>query len=366
MTGHHSWEKLMKDRDTPVVHVHLRLGTVTMLAGVCIFVVMSVASPAFSQQHECAHLPTTYEATYEEHKQLYEHALIAGFPDATQNACSAVDIAQPIIQRFVSVTESEVDVDGVLRIGALRELVRPDNVDIYRDRNSHAYISCKKDDGNSLARIFVNVSWDRESVFRFHVLVEANHFRRYFDEEMNFHTLHSTDGHEIHTFDPQIVVIENTDSFGEFVTGVAEIARDSCAFDFMASFVGYLTRSRERESLTVVGHSLGGAATQHVTQHPPSNAGNVRGYSFSSFGLDSGGKTPTGEVFSYYIKGDPFVERFSDRDQVGTVIRYNPPFWYGLHSGYLSRHFLESVQDAICKCIEAGRGSLTVEVPPGP
>ena len=324
---------------------------------------MSVASPAFSQQYECADLPTA-TATYEEHKLLYEHALIAGFPDATQDACRAVDISHPIIERFVSVTESEVDVNGVLRRGELGDLVTPDDVGIYRDEIGQPYISCRSDERNVLTRIFVNVAWDRDSVFRFHVLIEtSSHFRRYFDEEMNFHTLQSTNGHEIHTFDPQMVVIENTDSFGEFATDLAAITRDSCAFDFAASFVGHLARN---ESITVVGHSLGGAATQHVAQSPPRNAGIVRGYSFSSFGLDSGGDTSIEEVFSYYIEGDPFVDGFSDRDQVGTVIRYNPPFWYGLHTGYLSRHFLLSVQDAICKCIEGGRGSLAVEVPPGP
>ena len=121
MTGHHSWEKPMKDRRTPVVRVHIQPSAVTMLAGLCTFVVMSLASPAFSQQYECAHLPIADEA---EHKRLYEHALIAGFPDATENACSAVDITQPIIQRFTSVTESEVDVEGVLRIGGLQEFVQ--------------------------------------------------------------------------------------------------------------------------------------------------------------------------------------------------------------------------------------------------
>lgn len=325
-----------------------------LMAGLYLFA-MTIATPAFSQEeHECDRLPGS---VLDEHKLLYESSLIAGFPDTTTDRCDAVEVSHPTI-RLVSVNSGRIE--AFLRTSGFEEAHPNSGVGTYHDSDGAVYVSCTTDGGNSRARLFVNVSWDGESVFSFRVLVDANHFGLdTFDEQMTFHTLQSTGSkqHEVKTFKPEFVVIENTDSFGKFLTDLAEIVADSCAFDFMASFVGDL-RNKNVETLTVAGHSLGGAVTQHVAQHfLNDDSFKLAAYSFSSFGLDSGVEISSQAVFSYYISGDPFVVGLR-RKQIGTVLRYDPPLWYELYKGSLHRHYLDEVQSAICKCIE-GRGSLS-------
>lgn len=120
--------------------------------------------------------------------------------------------------------------------------------------------------------------------------------------------------------------------------------------------------SHRPKSLTMIGHSLGGSATQYVAMNIPSNCTpeqnsfDFQAYAFASPGLmEQGSAENQPNLESYLINGDWLLGHnvFSDRSQHGHVSVYTPPKWKMIGP----KHSINDVQKSICMCLQ-GEGLL--------
>ena len=119
------------------------------------------------------------------------------------------------------------------------------------------------------------------------------------------------------------------------------------------------------QSITMIGHSLGGSATQYVASNipdqcvPEGNFLGFDGYSFAGPGLESReSQGDTGHkakcLRSYLIDGDWLLQRaFLDRFQYGRIAVYSPPKGQIFCPG----HFIDEVQNALCMYLQ-GTGKM--------
>ena len=214
--------------------------------------------------------------------------------------------------------------------------------------------------------------------------------RGIFNEERLAFVELSRTGHE----QEQLIAFKGTDftEIDEIATSVNDLLKPtgSCVFPVAERFVGGIVKRLidsdngfrlENEwlpvrNIVVVGHSLGGAAAQHIAATVGGDS-QILGeyydafntYSFNAVGLDkdSIGRGDLSNHYSYYIEGEfasTGAEIFVDRIQPGHVIHYVPPEnserwpkigWRPQEA--FRRHKLDTVQEAICECIN-GRGSV--------
>lgn len=121
--------------------------------------------------------------------------------------------------------------------------------------------------------------------------------------------------------------------------------------------------SDQPKSLTMVGHSLGGSATQYVAMNIPDNCNSeenpleFQAYAFASPGLKERGypQNQPNNLESYLINGDWLLGHkvFSDRSQRGHVSVYTPPKWKMIGP----KHSINDVQKSICMCLQ-GEGLM--------
>ena len=122
--------------------------------------------------------------------------------------------------------------------------------------------------------------------------------------------------------------------------------------------------NKEHHSLTLVGHSLGGSATQYVATNLPDEC-NPEGRleKFDTFAFASPGFRTSAEyqknsddLHGYLINGDLVLQSiFSKRIQGGQVIIYTPP--EPQQSRVCPGHFIEEVRETICVCLR-GDGQI--------
>ena len=109
-------------------------------------------------------------------------------------------------------------------------------------------------------------------------------------------------------------------------------------------------------SLTMIGHSLGGSATQYVASNLPRKCileggfNGFKAFAFSSPGLKSGEVLQnTDALKNFIINGDWLLKRaFLDRSQLGEIEVFTPPSSQMLCLG----HSIDQVQNGICSCLQ--------------
>ena len=158
-------------------------------------------------------------------------------------------------------------------------------------------------------------------------------------------------------------------------SSVQDLLDGSCVFDVAAIVVGSLREQAPSHLFSVVGHSLGGAATQYIAndravrlqQFGARRRDSVDAYySFNSVGLRTSEFVDLPTLHSYYVDGE-ILSGYSTqlgRVQGGHVYRYIPdensgPVW---DANATERHRLPAVQEGLCQCIN-GDGSLDYRVP---
>ena len=244
----------------------------------------------------------------------------------------------------------------------------------YHDGGGRAYISCTLEPDRA-PRVFMTwtqVFLNELASLVFDLFISAVNPIRSQDERLGYTRLLR--------FDPsgspeEIYAFKGTDitEIPEIMVTVNDLLRRSCAFDIAAIVVGHGFNSRELP-IAVVGHSLGGAAAQHVAKDQELRAGrslqsvDFSAYSFNSVGLDESevGGLSLNRLSSYYVDGE-VLSLYSDkwnRRQAGHVYRYVPldGFTSVLLPESIERHKIGTVMLGLCQCIN-GNGFLDYTVP---
>ena len=174
-------------------------------------------------------------------------------------------------------------------------------------------------------------------------------------------------------FDDHVLGVPGTDMDRrrQWVTSLNDMVEHSCIFDFSAE----VTRSvldcfaqtadcsiegiHQADELILVGHSLGGAISQHAadTQHranllgPSGNQVRLRAYSFNSMGMNNPVTCQPHhhDINSITLAGELLEVVVPDTTQIGKFIRYDTMNWV-LPTEWVHRHKLATVQETICGC----------------
>lgn len=193
----------------------------------------------------------------------------------------------------------------------------------------------------------------------------------------------------------EILGIRGTESWrpGQWNASVSGLIGSSCIFPFSVevakSFFNYdflselnLTNFRR---FAVVGHSLGGAVVQHLMVQEDFNGAlttlekalgqdgfEFRAYSFNSIGVSgevaSGSLMPNltsvrvaGEILEQ-IEAD--LEEGKSRRQIGQIFRYSTDSdrWFSMDP--IEFHKIDSVQKAICECLDGSSPTFQFEFRP--
>ena len=185
----------------------------------------------------------------------------------------------------------------------------------------------------------------------------------------------------------ELVGFQGTDiaRFPQLVSSLNDLMSNSCVFEMAAIVSSVVSGEMCEGQYSVVGHSLGGAAVQHVVRDFDTNpdrdpsrssteletCNNVKfvGYAFNSIGLDddSAVNIRNGEMYSYSIDGEiiSWLGRKWNRKQIGATLKYTPTsswpqigvFEFGKkvltgdQPETLRRHRLPAVQQALCECV---------------
>lgn len=165
----------------------------------------------------------------------------------------------------------------------------------------------------------------------------------------------------------RLLAIRGTDPrrWPQLMATVMDLLDRSCVFEVAAEVVAR-EENRWTGRVSVVGHSLGGSATQFVARHRSTKSaalpatGGFRAYSFNGIGL-AGSAANLRRLHSYYVDGEWVVElgRVFGRSQAGNVVRYIPSAGWPPVSTAESyrRHKLSTVQESLCECAK-GRGRM--------
>ena len=164
--------------------------------------------------------------------------------------------------------------------------------------------------------------------------------------------------------------IKGTDPFSSksFLTTILALQGRSCLFDFAlevaASFFKEKCKNHRQPTYfrgSIVGHSLGGMASEYIAieggigfamEHCKANDESIRVLSYNSIGWNSGvdGDIPRNrkrQIYSIRINGEILEEKFSGRQYLGHLVRYNAP---ENDCGSLCKHKISTVQRSICTC----------------
>ena len=158
----------------------------------------------------------------------------------------------------------------------------------------------------------------------------------------------------------------------QIMASVNDLMGKSCVFPISAVVVSFYSHDPSISHLSVIGHSLGGAASQYVAKDHASTLGDYssrdytfRAYAFNAVGLDgtAAANLDLSALHNYYVKDEivSWLGRYFDRKQIGNTLQYVPPesdMWNppGLKEAF-RRHSLDVVQKSLCECMNRS-GSL--------
>ena len=160
----------------------------------------------------------------------------------------------------------------------------------------------------------------------------------------------------------------------QIMASVNDLIGKSCVFPISAVVVSFYSHDPSISHLSVIGHSLGGAAAQYVAKDRASTLGDYssrdytfRAYAFNAVGLDgaAAANLDLSALHNYYVKDEivSWLGRYFDRKPIGNTLQYVPPesdMWSspGLKEAY-RRHSLDVVQESLCECMNRS-GSVVV------
>lgn len=142
--------------------------------------------------------------------------------------------------------------------------------------------------------------------------------------------------------------------------------RDSSVYEAFVDSNGVDIFSRQSQSVTMIGHSLGGSATQYVASNIPEYCNpegdfvGFEAYAFASPGLtkQDDAQRQSESLRGYLINDDWLLQKaFSDRFQRGLVAVFTP----SMSRTFFPGHFIDEVQASICLCLQ-GEGKLDFPV----
>lgn len=372
-----------------------------MKLGVAMLLFSCYVYPVIAQ--ECRELSAQMKRSQQ---TMYEYALIAdaaygGQPpannccvEATRQRITIPDVEQhPLIPQHIDTKWRS----QFLELWQAHPLPRPDNMGRYIGDDGVTYVTCTYD---AITPQFA-LTWtelrrtlqgdDALSEVGVHLQVRAVTPRAILpaDEELGLIRL---------TRDPrssnereELVAIRGTDftQIPSIMTTIHDLLDESCVYEMAAIVVDVIGDEHPTSHISVVGHSLGGSAVQHIVQdytiHPWRHPENRRAssstysaYSFNAVGLkpSSAVNADTSNLWSYVVDGEivSWLGEHLGRTQAGTVIRFIPPEtwpetgWLRIVEDVLQwdqpesvrRHRLSAVQQGLCECIN-GQGSMAVQ-----
>lgn len=349
-----------------------------------VFLALVAAQPAMAQEQECENLSPDMLET---HRSLYEYALIAEYAyerKAPSHSCTVGapdESLDPDESLELSWEQMQVQIQSPPSRRWRSILVddREVTLEWYKDEDDIFYVACRREGATSLG-YNVAISWVpvvmgdtiRSIVWGGIILLE--NFVNLVDERVGFIELDRVDGNG------KVIAFRGTD-LTELRGGMKDLSASvgdllyldgSCAFELATQVVASVIGGSLAENhFSVIGHSLGGAATQHVALDQAENkdkySRSVHGeqrrelvefksYSFNSVGLDVPISHPTSlpRFYSYSID-EEFVSVLGNRlgrIQAGNAIRYIPPDtkeWS--ERGAIKRHRITTVQKGLCDCL---------------
>ena len=185
----------------------------------------------------------------------------------------------------------------------------------------------------------------------------------------------------------ELVGFQGTDitRIPQLMSSLNDLMSNSCVFEMAAIVSSVVSSGMCEGQYSVVGHSLGGVAVQHVVRdfvtHPhrdpslrskelaPCNKVEFVGHAFNSIGIDHNAAINIGQgnLYSYSVDGEiiSWLGRRWNRSQIGTTLKYTPTSSWpeigifelvdnvitGDQPETLRRHRLPAVQQALCECI---------------
>ena len=403
----------MKYRETILaISRYIALGTTVLL--------LVVNSPALAGEHEdhslqmnpvqkalyeCENLPLQVNSTQ---KALYEYALIAdaAYGKPISNSCRVKADKQPIAlpeyHQFPLLSEDhETEGHKIKWKNQILEYWRPDlfpkpnEMGQYISDDGITYITCSYDGitpqlaltWKKFQRTLENPDAPIEIGIRLKILPVISRLLLPPNEELGIIQLNRNPPSEDEP--EELVAIRGTDftKIPQIMASMYALLSGSCVYEMAASLVKFIGSSLSAGRFSVVGHSLGGGATQYIVQnHINRQNSNVTfsAYSFNAIGLAtdskrlSTGNDRLASLYSYVIDGE-IVSWFGEqlgRTQAGTIIRYLPPDswpdtgvltyikniidWEQWES--IRRHRLSTVQQGLCECLN-GHGAIQLSLP---
>ena len=294
----------------------------------------------------------------DEHKSLYGYALLAGVPsDQAGHSCTVS--GSTVLDLDLAGFET-IDPEVVRRLDFPKQL-------FYNDKNDNLYVACRSEGAQYY--VFFRITWrllpngnnDGISLVAALHLLYGGAPHLFSDEHLEFAALSRHEESENGPEDLIAIRGMNTEDHRQRLVGINDVLSKSCGYEFMVDFVSRLARHNNADSLTVVGHSLGGTATHYIARDSNVNVAAFRAYSYGALGVkvDPASMASRRSVWSYYLEGDVVAEILGPvlgRQQLGRAIRYVPrdSSW---RSDGTTRHELKTIQKALCECMR-GRGAF--------
>ena len=325
------------------------------LRNVAITIVLAALFPVEqANSHECKSLSDDLISA---HRALYEYALFAesAYGQSESKSCFLEASGQQIISpphRKLTLLPQKFDErwkPQILERWSHRSISRPEKIGRYIGDDEVTYVTCDYDGTISPQLVLTWTEFRRtqengeplpdvDVVFEISVMTPKNILPS--REELGLVRLRRDrqSGNEAE----EVAAIRGTDftRIPLIMASINDLLSESCVFEVAAIVVDYIGGRMSNGRISVVGHSLGGAAAQYIVQdhaqHPWRNPANrpvssvtFSAYSFNAVGLDPhvGGADPS-TLHSYVIDGE-FVSSWLapqfGRTQAGSVIRYTPP-----------------------------------------
>lgn len=355
-----------------------------------VFFALVAVHPAMAQQQQCADLSTEMLET---HRSLYEYALVAEYAyerNPPSHSCEAENIQDSASLELSwdefrnPFGEHWSGFEAWNSVFSEGRNLDTNEYEWYIDENRIPYVVCRREGVTpfvpNLALTWVSrilAPGDEMQILDVFldvvVVAPLAIASSWIEQGLGFLVLDRIDEQP-----EQMVAFRGTDlarlmGIPEVSTSLGDLLDRSCAFEIATRVVAEVGRRFGTSRLSVIGHSLGGAAAQYVARDQAANGSNYssaaefNAYSFNSVGLDVSNSDPSSllRLYSYSIDGE-IVSVLGEqlrRVQAGRAIRYIPPpgmeKWSGsVATELIRRHRITTVQEGLCDCLQ-GQGAIS-------